>query len=170
MKTLSLIFLNKGIREAVQRALKRSPPHHLITRKLSAFRQTAVVFDAILVKTKGKEMNENSYEDYQALINANCMGNIFYIDLELSADKNFTDLCQHGVWHYNNDTSSIMIREIKEIDGNCGFSKVGIKMILSFANWTDCIQLYKIIHANNEPNWEEVNQYFIENAVKYLQY
>ena len=113
-------------------------------------------------------MNENSYEDYQALINANCMGNIFYIDLELSADKNFTDLCQHGVWHYNNDTSSIMIREIKEIDGNCGFSKVGIKMILSFANWTDCIQLYKIIHANNEPNWEEVNQYFIENAVKYF--
>jgi hypothetical protein len=117
---------------------------------------------------KGKEMNENSYEDYQALINANCMGSIFYIDLELSAGKNFTDLCQHGVWHYNNDTSSIMIREIKEIDGNCGFSKVGIKMILSFANWTDCIQLYKIIHANNEPNWEEVNLYFIENAVKYF--
>ena len=41
-------------------------------------------------------------------------------------------------------------------------------MLLSFANWTDCIQLYKIIHANNEPNWEEVNQYFIENAVKYF--
>lgn len=113
-------------------------------------------------------MKENSYEDYQALINANCMGNIFYIDLELSAGKNFTDLCQHGVWHYNNDTSSIMIREIKEIEGDCGFSKFSIKMILSFANWTDCIQLYKIIHANNEPNWEEVNQYFIENAVKYF--
>ena len=58
MKTLSIIFLNKGIREAVQRALKRSPPHHLITWKFSAFRQTTMVFDEILVKTKGKEMNE----------------------------------------------------------------------------------------------------------------
>ena len=41
-------------------------------------------------------------------------------------------------------------------------------MIVSFSNWGDCIQLYKIIHANNEPNWEEVNQYFIENAVRYF--
>jgi hypothetical protein len=96
------------------------------------------------------------------------MENIFYVNLELIASKNFTNSCEHGSWHYNNETSNIMIREIKEIRENSGLYTFNVKMLLSFANWTDCIQLYKIIHANNEPNWEEVNQYFIENAVKYF--
>ncbi len=113
-------------------------------------------------------MKANSYENYQALINANSTGSIFYLDLELIARKNFRESCGHGTWHYNNDTSSIIIREITEINETNGFYTFNIKIILSFSNWMDCIQLYKIIHANNEPNWEEVNQYFIENAVNYF--
>ena len=113
-------------------------------------------------------MKANSYENYQALINANNTGNIFYIDLELILGKNFRESFEHGTWHYNNDTSSILIREIKEINEICDSCTFSMKMLLSFSNWVDCIQLYKIIHADNEPNWEEVNQYFIENAVKYF--
>ena len=113
-------------------------------------------------------MKANIYENHQEVINANNTDNIFYINLELIAGKNFRDSCEHGIWHYNNDTSSISIREIKEINESCDSCTFSIKMLLSFANWTDCIQLYKIIHANNEPNWDGVNQYFIENAVKYF--
>jgi len=113
-------------------------------------------------------MKANSYENYQALINANNTGIIFYIDLELIVGKNFRESFEHGTWHYNNDTSNILIREIAEINKNNDFYTFGIKMIVSFSNWGDCIQLYKIIHANNEPNWEAVNQYFIGSAVRYF--
>ena len=113
-------------------------------------------------------MKANSYKNYPTLINANSTGNIFYVDLELISGKNFRESCEHGTWHYNNHTSNILIREITEINKNNDFYTFGIKMIVSFSNWVDCIQLYKIIHANNEPNWEEVNQYFIENAVRYF--
>ena len=79
-------------------------------------------------------MKANSYKNYPTLINANSAGNIFYVDLELIAGKNLRESCEHGTWHYNNDTSNILIREIAEINKNNDFYTFGIKMIVSFSN------------------------------------